>query len=82
MQYNEDIMEQDKINAIQTGQQLCQPRGPCFNCRNMGHFARDCRKGRDIKVNFMDTYVLRLWTAYGSATVRKRPRTYLGIPLC
>jgi hypothetical protein len=25
--------------------------------------------------------VLWLWTAYGSATVRKRPRTYLGIPL-
>ena len=27
-------------------------------------------------------FMLRLWTAYGNATVQKRPRTYLGIPLC
>ena len=26
--------------------------------------------------------LLWLWTAYSNATVRKHPRTYLGIPLC
>jgi len=32
----------------------CCPKGPCFNCGIMGHFAADCRKQKMTHVNYMD----------------------------
>ena len=52
-QYDEDDTTQDEIHAIQTDQPH-KPKGPCFNCGKMGHFAMQCRGG--TRVNYMDAY--------------------------
>jgi Zinc knuckle len=39
---------------IQQDYQPKHPKGPCFNCRKSGHFARDCRSGPSASINYMD----------------------------
>ena len=52
-QYDEEDTTQDKIHAAQTDQPH-KPKGPCFNCGKMGHFAAQCRGGARVK--YMDAY--------------------------
>ena len=52
-QYDEEDPTQEEIHASQTDQPH-KPKGPCFNCRKMGHFAAQCRGG--ARVNYMDAY--------------------------
>jgi hypothetical protein len=40
-----------------SGQQNYQrqhPKGPCFNCRKMGHFAKDCCSNPSSNISYMD----------------------------
>ena len=30
------------------------PKGPCFNCRKPGHFARDCHSNPSSNIDYMD----------------------------
>jgi hypothetical protein len=51
-------MQEAYGNATNTQEQTyqCQhPKGPCFNCRKMGHFAKDCHSNPSSNINYMDT---------------------------
>jgi Zinc knuckle len=44
------------INTLaQQDYQCCRPKGPCFNCRKIGHFAKDCHSNPSANINYMDT---------------------------
>jgi hypothetical protein len=57
--YTNATITQDKYNNIAdaSGQQSYQhqrPKGPCFNCRKMGHFAKDCHSNPSSNISYMD----------------------------
>jgi hypothetical protein len=51
-------MQEAYGNTTNTQEQTyqCQrPKGPCFNCRKMGHFTKDCRSDPSSNISYMDT---------------------------
>jgi hypothetical protein len=40
---------------IQQDYQRRRPKGPCFNCGKVSHFAKDCRSNPSANINYMDT---------------------------
>ena len=46
-----NVAQAEGSNAIQT-ETPRKPKGPCFHCGKMGHFARECRSR--AQANFMD----------------------------
>jgi len=46
--------DDEEIQVAQTSTPPRQPKGPCFNCRIMGHFIADCRRRRETRINYMD----------------------------
>jgi len=47
-------LENEEVHVAQTSTPPRRPKGPCFNCGIMGHYAADCRKRKDTRVNYMD----------------------------
>ena len=58
--YTNATVTQDKYNNVADASEQqsyqCQcPKGPCFNCRKMGHFAKDCCSNPSSNISYMDT---------------------------
>jgi len=58
-QYQANIAEyqqpyDDRIQVAQTSAPPHRPKGPCFNCGIIGHYAADCRRRKETHVNYMD----------------------------
>jgi Zinc knuckle len=50
-------MQEAYGNATNTQEQTYQrqhPKGPCFNCRKMGHFTKDCHSNPSSNISYMD----------------------------
>jgi Zinc knuckle len=48
--------EYSNVANMPVQQNYCQcPKGPCFNCRKIGHFTKDCRSNPSSNINYMDT---------------------------
>src|SRR6267142_2259860 len=52
-EYDQQI-ENEEVHVAQTSTPPRRPKGPCFNCGIMGHYAADCRKRKETRVNYMD----------------------------
>jgi len=44
--------EETKPTRIATP--FCRPKGPCYNCGAMGHYAADCIRYKEPSINYMD----------------------------
>ena len=51
--YNQQYSDEE-IQITQTSIPLRRPKGPCFNCGIIGHFAIDCRRHKETHINYMD----------------------------
>ena|SRR6266850_1470489 len=51
--YNQQYSDEE-IQVAQTSIPPRCPKGPCFNCGIMEHFATDCRRCKETHVNYMD----------------------------
>ena len=52
--YDQQYNNAEEVQVAQTSTPSRRPKGPCFNCRIMGHFVADCRRCKEMHVNYMD----------------------------
>ena len=53
-EYQQQYEDTEDIQVAQTSTPPHRPKGPCFNCGIMGHFAADYRQHKEARINYMD----------------------------